>query len=331
MIAVLAVVSALVLVRVVDQHDGGALAPDAQRPPAAQTPLAALTPLAAGSSASPDPTPTGSPTPEAAPAAPVAAHAAHAALASAATARAAAATAATAAVTALAAGKDPSSISVAACNMATGASYSWGATSGMLTGSIVKLWILETLLLQDQDNGTSISAAEQGTATLMIENSDNDAAEDLFEDIGDRDALIDSGPRLGMSHSVPGDGDYWGLTQTSATDYIALLKNLVAPTGSPLNPTSQAYVLGLMRQVESDQRWGVGVVADPGTDFANKNGWLAVDDDDDLWLVNSVGVVSIHGQQVLMAVQTQHDDDFDSGIDLTQQLAQAIAPAVTTS
>ena len=42
-----------------------------------------------------------------------------------------------------------------------------------------------------------------------------------------------------------------------------------------------------MRNVEADQRWGVGVAADPGTDFANKNGWLNIDDDNGLWAVTA--------------------------------------------
>ncbi len=71
-----------------------------------------------------------------------------------------------------------------------------------------------------------------------------------------------------------------------------------------------------MRNVESDQRWGVGVTADPGTDFAKQNGWLGVDDDNGLWLVNSTGVVTIDGQQVLMVVLTQHDSDFATGVNL---------------
>jgi hypothetical protein len=37
----------------------------------------------------------------------------------------------------------------------------------------------------------------------------------------------------------------------------------------------------------------------------------------------------VDGQQVLMAVLTQHDSDFDSGVDLVQQLAESLAPAVT--
>jgi Beta-lactamase enzyme family len=232
------------------------------------------------------------------------------------------------AIQSLANGRSASSISIAALNTSTGASYQWGATGGMLTGSIVKLYILETLLVQKQNTG-GLSSSQRSTAVKMIENSDNSAAETLFEAVGGRTALLKANPTLGLKNTTPGPGDYWGLTQTCASDYITLLQNLVTPTGGPLNATSQAYVLGLMRSVEADQRWGVGVTADAGTDFANKNGWLAVDDDNDLWLVNSTGVVTIKGQQVLMVVLTQHDSDFQSGINLTQSLAQALVPLVT--
>jgi hypothetical protein len=110
-----------------------------------------------------------------------------------------------------------------------------------------------------------------------------------------------------------------------------LLQNLVRPSAGPLTAASRAYVLGLMRNVEPDQRWGVGVSADPGTDFANKNGWLSVDNDNGRWLVNSTGVVSIHGQLVLMVVLTQHDSAFQGGIDLVQALAHALVPLVVAT
>jgi Beta-lactamase enzyme family len=243
--------------------------------------------------------------------------------------RATASAALAAEVVRLAAGRGAGSTSIAALNLSTGASYNYGATGGMLTGSIVKVYILETLLLQEQGGG-GLSSGQLATATRMIENSDNSAAETLFYAAGARPGLLAANARLGMTNTIPGPSDLWGLTQTCAGDYISLLRNLVVPNG-PLTPASQAYVLGLMRNVEADQRWGVGVVADAGTDFANKNGWLAVDDDDDLWLVNSVGVLTVHGQQVLAAVLTQHDHDFDEGIDLVQSLARTIVPAVVVS
>lgn len=227
-------------------------------------------------------------------------------------------------------------VSVAALNTATGAWYHYGATDGMLMGSVVKLYILETLLLQHQDRGTQLSDDETATARTMIENSDNDAAEALFYAVGGRDGLVASGPRLGLTHTIPGPKpDFKGLTRTSATDCIVLLENLLRP--APLSAYARSLVLGFMRNVEADQRWGVGVVADPGTTFANKNGWLSVEEDnpdglgdDDRWLVNSIGIVSVHHQQVLMAVLTQHGPDFASGVQLVEALAEAIAPAVVT-
>jgi hypothetical protein len=50
-----------------------------------------------------------------------------------------------------------------------------------------------------------------------------------------------------------------------------------------------------------------------------------------LWLVNSTGVVTIDGQQVLLVVLTQHDADFDSGIDLVESLAKAMVPLVVAA
>jgi hypothetical protein len=232
------------------------------------------------------------------------------------------------AVTKLTQGVGPTGVSVAALNLTTGASFSDGSSGGMDTGSIVKLDILQTLLLQDQDAGTSLSDSDLATATRMIENSDNDAAETLFWAVGGRDAITAANVRLGLHDTVLGPSDYWGLTTTDATDQLTLLRNLVR-VGGPLEASSQQVILGLMRNVEADQRWGVGVIADAGTDFANKNGWLNVDDDGGRWLVNSLGVLTVHGQPVLMAVLTQHNGDFDDGISLVQALAQAIAPAVT--
>ena len=224
------------------------------------------------------------------------------------------------------------SVSVAALNTATGASFSGGATSGMWTASAYKLLVLETLLLRHQQAGSSLSSSQLASATTMIENSDNVAGYSLFLADGGNAGLAAALAQFGMSNTVPGRSDPT-FTTTSASDYLQLLKNLVAP--GPLNAASQSLVLGLMRNVEADQRWGVGVVADAGTDFANKNGWLSIDntngpgeDDNGLWAVNSVGIVTVHGQQLLMAVFTRHDSSMQTGVTLDQTLAQQLAPTV---
>lgn len=222
-------------------------------------------------------------------------------------------------------------VSVAAMNTATGASFSAGATSRMWTASAYKLFVLETLLLERQDDGW-LSESEAAQAVTMIEQSDNTSGYALFEAAGGRSALVAAAARFGMHHTVPGRSDPT-FTTASGRDCLSLLHNLVAD--GPLDAASRAYALNLMRHVEADQRWGVGVVAQPGTSFANKNGWLAVDndndpgeDDDGLWAVTSLGIVTVHGQQLLMAVLTQHQRAMADGVRLVESLAKAITPAV---
>jgi len=223
------------------------------------------------------------------------------------------------------------SYSIAALNTSTGATYSAGSTSGMWTASVYKLFILEILL---QRAGGPLSGSEASQAIPMIEHSDNVAGYEEFIKAGRRDGLTDGFAKLGLKHTAAGHADP-AFTITSAMDCMTLLKNLVKP--GPLTASAQSYALNLMEQVESDQRWGVGVDADPGTDFANKNGWLAIDNsngpgenDNGLWAVNSVGVIRINGQQVLMAVMTRHRPSFADGVKLVENLARAIKPLVST-
>ena len=222
----------------------------------------------------------------------------------------------------------PSGVSVAALNTVTGASYSYGATGGMNTGSVVKLDILETLLLEHQQAGQPLTDDEDANAMSMIENSDNDAADSLWADIGGAPIMTASNQQLGVPNLVLGAGGQWGLGTTAAGDQVTLLKNLVT-TGGPLDAASQQFALNLMQNVEADQRWGVGSVADAGTTFANKNGWLALDSDNDLWLVNSDGIVTVSGQRILMSILTQHNATEDAGITLVESIAQIVASTIT--
>ena len=234
-------------------------------------------------------------------------------------------------VASLTKGLSAGSFSLAAVNMSTGATYSAGATSGMWTASVYKLFILEILLHRA---GGPLTGSQASEAIPMIEHSDNVAGYEEFENAGGRSGLQDGFADLGLKHTVAGHADP-AFTITSAMDCITLLKNLV--TSGPLTSSARAYALNLMEQVESDQRWGVGVAADPGADFANKNGWLSIDNsngpgenDNGLWAVNSVGVIRIKGQQVLMAVMTRHNPNFDSGVKLVESLAKAIKPLVAS-
>lgn len=224
-------------------------------------------------------------------------------------------------VAVLAADRPPGSVSVSVLDTTTGARYDFGQTSGMTGGSTMKLFLLEAELLREQDLGLGPDTADALLAP-MIENSDNASADAIYSLISGGSGANAALGRLGLEDTVLDPDGEWGLSTTSARDQVTLLGHLVSED-SPLTESSRSYALSLMRDVESDQRWGVGSTADAGTTFANKNGWLAVDADDDRWLVNSDGVVTSHGHVLLICVLTQHNDSFDDGVSLTEQLAQA--------
>src|SRR3954452_5078984 len=128
------------------------------------------------------------------------------------------------------------------------------------TASIVKLEILEALL--HKRNG-QLSSYEKSEAKTMIENSDNDAAEELWERIGDVPALDAFSKLVGLTDTKSDPRRRWGRTTTSARDQIKLIQLHELPT-KLLSDSSRSYVRGLMRQVEGDHRLGACAHASSG-------------------------------------------------------------------
>lgn len=227
----------------------------------------------------------------------------------------------------LVAGRPGDSISVVAVDATTGLRVGWGATTVIPAASVFKLTLLEACLLDAQGRGQPPAATTSAALAAMMESSDNDAADQVYNALGARAGVAAGMRRLGLSSTVLGPHDHWGLSTTTAADQSTLLTNLVSAS-SPLQPAARDYALRLMSNVEPDQRWGVGAAADPGTGFANKNGWLNVDGDGGRWVVGSVGVIDSGGHRILLAVLTQHDADLADGIDLVQAVSRTVTAAL---
>ncbi|MFE5034061.1 serine hydrolase [Streptomyces sp. NPDC056683] len=196
------------------------------------------------------------------------------------------------------------------------------------TASIVKVDILATLLLQAQDAGRHLTATEKAYATKMIENSDNTSASQLWDVIGRAAGLDAANKRFGLTSTEGGDGALWGLTQTTAADQLTLLQQVFGDD-SKLSEASRAYIQGLMKTVESDQRWGVSAAAD-GSQYALKNGWLARSTTG-LWDVNSIGRVTVGGTGYLVAVLSKGTVSQAKGISLVEAAAKAAVGSFTES
>ncbi|MQY38961.1 hypothetical protein SRB17_69760 [Streptomyces sp. RB17] len=214
-------------------------------------------------------------------------------------------------------------VSAAVLAVDSGESAAYG-DAAFDTASIVKVDILATLLLQAQDAGRGLTAAEKAYAVKMIENSDNAAATALWHTIGRADGLDAANERFGLTATSGGEGELWGLTQTTAADQLVLLRQVFGE-GSRLSAVSRTYVQGLMESVEADQRWGVSAAAE-GNSWALKNGWLPRSTTG-RWDVNSIGRITVDGTDYLVAVLSEGTRTQAEGIALVEAAAKAAVSA----
>nr|WSY57475.1 class A beta-lactamase-related serine hydrolase [Streptomyces sp. NBC_00886] len=194
------------------------------------------------------------------------------------------------------------------------------------TASIIKVDILAGLLLQAQDAGRGLTQQERARTEAMIEHSDNDAANALWRQIGLAPGLEAVNKRLGLSSTVGGFGGKWGLTRTTVTDQIRLLRAVFADGGtssaseSALTKTSRNYIRTLMTRIVDGQSWGVSAASDSGAGWALKNGWLQRSTTG-LWDINSVGRVTSGTHHYLVAVLSDGNASMTGGIAAVERAA----------
>jgi hypothetical protein len=225
-----------------------------------------------------------------------------------------------AALAALAAAQTAPDFGVAVLDHRTGASYTFGAGEPFETASVVKVDILAALLLQERDEGRSMTAEEQSLATVMIRQSDNDAANALWAEIGAAAGLDEANQRLGLTETVPRTDGWWGLTRTTVSDQIRLL-DVIADPGGPLGDSNRV-ILDLMGSVVDDQNWGVSAAARAGESTALKNGWMTMASLDGRWAVNSVGRITGTGTDVTVAVMSRGHTTLGQGIAYVENIAK---------
>jgi beta-lactamase class A len=195
----------------------------------------------------------------------------------------------------------PEDITAAVYDDVTGVTSVYRPATQEVTASSMKVDILTTLLAQGQTDGQSLTSAQQGTSVSMIEDSDNDAAQSLWDQEGGAKAVESFDASAGLTQTDPDSAGYWGLSSTTAADQVQLLRTLAYPS-TVLTPASQSYELGLMSHVESSEAWGVSTGPTAGTAVALKNGWLPIDGGG--WQVNSEGYVNGDGRDYVIAVMT---------------------------
>ncbi|MFF0788005.1 serine hydrolase [Streptomyces spiralis] len=188
------------------------------------------------------------------------------------------------------------------------------------SASVVKVTVLATLLWDAKKHNRYLTDREATLAKAMITKSDNDATSSLWKQLG-LTKVKGFLAAAGMTQTKPGADGYWGLTQITVRDEQKLL-GLITARNSVLSDNSRAYILKLMGQVVSSQRWGTPAGAPSSVAVHVKNGWLQRATHG--WRVHSVGTFNGAGHDYMITVLTQDNSTMDYGVTTIQNIARVI-------
>ncbi len=214
-------------------------------------------------------------------------------------------------------------VGVAVQDLRTGAAYSYGGHEPVYTASVVKLTLVAMLLARVEEEGRELTPGERAQAEAMIRYSDNHVTDAFYQSNGFTDGFVAGTRTFGLRGTEPNPVGVWGATVTTAADQLRLLRALYTED-SPLSEEDRAFVLGLMERVAPEQVWGVSAAAGPEDTVGLKNGWTPRESNGGRWNVNSVGFVAGPEREYLVAVLTDGNSDYVSGVGLVEELVTLV-------
>jgi len=168
------------------------------------------------------------------------------------------------------------------------------------TVSMVKAWLAADYLRMAAQRRETPTADRMRDLSIMIRDSDNQAAENIYRLNGSADSIqrLIRMCRLTDSSAVPG---LWSETRMSARDAVRMGACLA--DGRAAGPRWTTWVLNEMRKVRGDGRFGIvkALPAGVAATTAIKNGWL-LRDTTGLWHVNCLAV----GEDWVLAVMLRY-------------------------
>ena len=203
--------------------------------------------------------------------------------------------------------------------------YTYNASAQFITGSSMKVPIMLTFLAMTEREGREPDDNEMSLLTTMIENSNNDSASALYYgEIGGAAGVASYLRSIGITGLNP-DPNAWGyslITPQSMVNLLTLLYN-----GQILTAQDRKLAFNLMENIESDQQVGVGDTAPRGAVVAMKDGWLP--GPDDLWAMNSSGIVMAGKETYIISVYTQEQNSLQDGQAFARHVCGAVASLLT--
>src|SRR5262245_43225371 len=166
----------------------------------------------------------------------------------------------------------------------------WGSTNQTATtwpASMSKGWLAADFLRRATESKQTPAQDRINQITAMIRDSDNNAAEDIFNALG-RNASITRLLSVCKFTDSRVDSRGWGFVNISARDAVRMADCIA--DGTAAGPQWTDFLMGLMRTVR-EGNWGIRDALQPAdaSKVAIKNGWLDYEDDGN-WHVNCMAV-----------------------------------------
>jgi hypothetical protein len=137
--------------------------------------------------------------------------------------------------------------------------------------SIVKVEFMAGVLLQAQSEGRDPTQWEQDRLWPMITRSDNAAATDVWNYLGQDAGMQQVDAAFGLTDTQH-SGAMWGATTTSVADQVRLVSEVIPGIGGPLNARSRSWAKYYMTNVIPEHRGGASAGLPDGWTVSLKNG-----------------------------------------------------------
>ncbi|MBA3943225.1 MAG: serine hydrolase [Herpetosiphonaceae bacterium] len=199
--------------------------------------------------------------------------------------------------------------------------YSFQGNQQFTMYSIAKVPIMLAVLDRAVRQDRRVTYREQNLIEAMIEWSDNDATNVLYDSVGDAPGVQDFLSRNGI-YNTSMDNNAWGNSVTTPQDMARLMARL--SNCMMLVQRLCGYALQVMQDVDSSQSWGV-TAGTGNSPVALKNGWYP---DSEGWGINSMGIVMKGGHAYAIAVLTYPNPSMDYGISTVEQISTATYQAM---
>jgi hypothetical protein len=202
-------------------------------------------------------------------------------------------------------------LSVAILDRKTHQLVSNGNTQIVGTASVAKLFIADDLLLQESEGKTILSPDDRQALDVMLQSSDDGAAE-KFWDQGGGDAIITQvAGRYGLASTTPPDDGRWWNTMSSVTDLVHYYDVLLDGSGGLPAERAKIIVNDLAQSTPNGidgypQRFGIpeGLYAET---VAVKQGWMCCIGS--AWVHLSTGLIGADRRYVMVVQSVQSSDD----------------------